>query len=259
MTLSPYIHFHIGIGFTGVVFGGLALFIRAPDFLCCWQRFPSKIQSCLKIAHTLFGQLYLLCCLFMPITSNWIWPRYGTPYEVIFFIATMYIAIVLGILCIRTYKFLNTQQNQTQVVRINVGSASKRPEEAEACEYGNAPTLEGENNKEKNPVVETSETVATNYKHVWLKYLHSFFMIYSWVMLLGAGQAFLSNSRTKGFPYDPKTDADTIDSLTGRCFGRDLRDSSAPSWLTHLSCGMREYCQVSVKGGENRYTKIYSG
>ena len=142
----------------------------------------------------------------------------------------MYIAIVLGILCIRTYKFLNTQQNQTQVVRINVGSASKRPEEAEACEYGNAPTLEGENNKEKNPIVETSEMVAINYKHVWLKYLHSFFMIYSWVM-----------------------------PLTGRCFGRDLRDSSAPSWLTNLSCGMREYCQVSVKGGENRYTKIYSG
>ena len=82
-------------------------------------------------------------------------------------------------------------------------------------------------------------------------YVHGILLLYSWVMLLGAGQAFLSNSRVSGFPY-PQNDPVT-DSLVGRCFARNLLESSAPAWLTNLSCGLTSFCQESTQGGKNPY------
>ena len=66
-------------------------------------------------------------------------------------------------------------------------------------------------------------------------------------MIIGAGAAFTSNSRAGSFPYE-QTDP-TTDSLIGRCFGRNLTDSSAPGWLTCLNCGLGAYCQQSTRGG----------
>jgi hypothetical protein len=49
---------------------------------------------------------YFVVCL--PITANWIWPRYGTPYEIIILIVAMYLSLGAGIICIRWYKYLNS-------------------------------------------------------------------------------------------------------------------------------------------------------
>ena len=73
-----------------------------------------------------------------------------------------------------------------------------------------------------------------------LKYAHGLIMVYSWVMLLGAGQAFLDNARTNGFPYPP---GPLTDSLVGRCYARNLQSPDMPSWLLNLTCGLGVMCQ----------------
>ena len=75
-------------------------------------------------------------------------------------------------------------------------------------------------------------------------------------MLLGGGQAFISNARVGGFPYPAASDL--TDSLVGRCYGRNLTDEpDAPSWLTGLDCGLGACCAVqsSGNGASNPYTR----
>jgi hypothetical protein len=90
--------------------------------------------------------------------------------------------------------------------------------------------------------------------HVWLKYLHGFFMFYSFVMILGAAGAFGSNARTQ-YPYQK---GDETDMLIGRCYGRNLANSTgAPSWLSNLNCGLGAWCNVqsATNSGTNPYSK----
>ncbi len=104
----------------------------------------------------------------MPITANWIWPRYGTPFVIIFLIVSMFLSLSLGIFTIKLFYYFNKQ------------------------------TKGKENNKDKeerlltNLLVNEEEKTNDYTSCNSLKYLHGFFMIYAWVMLLGAGQAFLS-------------------------------------------------------------------
>jgi len=234
--ISSFIHIHIGIGWTGVAFGGMALFLRAPDFLRFLQRLPAFIQAFISFWHTIFGGLYVLCCLFMPITANWIWPRYGTPYEIIILIVAMYLSLGVGFVCIRIYKYLNAK-----------GNGEVRNNEIKAVECHQEIVEIGE------------ESVAHNYmepdvaqpKYIYIKYLHSILMVFSWVMLLGAGQAFLQNARVNGFPY--KQDDQIVDSLVGRCYGRNLISADIPGWLRNLSCEYTSMCRVSSRdeGAEN--------
>ncbi len=71
--------------------------------------------------------------------------------------------------------------------------------------------------------------------------MHGFFMFYAQIMLLGAGVAFSTNNRAE-FPY---TRGDESDMLFGRCYGRDLRDPSGPTWLNDLACGYGLVCAIS--------------
>ncbi len=84
-----------------------------------------------------------------------------------------------------------------------------------------------------------------------MKYIHAILMTYSLVMLLGAGQAFLSNARINQFPYPDNSDV--TDSLVGRCYGRNLIEPDTYAWLKNLTCGFTSYCQESTKGGHNEY------
>lgn len=86
---------------------------------------------------------------------------------------------------------------------------------------------------------------------MWLKYLHGFFLLYSWAMLVGAGNAFTQNNRVGGFPYSQGMEI--IDSLHGRCWGRDLQSPAAPPWLAALKCGDGPMCAESIFGGSNKY------
>jgi hypothetical protein len=230
MTLSTYIHVHVGIGWTGVAFGALAMALRLPDFFCLMGRIPNKISQAMRILHCIFGGLFLLCCLFMPITANWIWPRYGTPMEIIYLIVSMYIAIIVGIVCIRVYKFLSpVQKTQEQTTEEPIDEAQEDqtvedpPDQQSRC----CPTSLG--------TIRCNRRVSL----LLLKYAHGLIMVYSWVMLLGAGQAFLLNSRANGFPYPP---GPITDSLVGRCYGRDLQSPEMPSWLLNLTCGLGVMC-----------------
>jgi uncharacterized membrane protein len=230
MSLSTYIHVHVGIGWTGVAFGALAMALRLPDFFCLMGHIPNKISRAIRILHYICGGLYLLCCLFMPITANWIWPRYGTPMEIIYLIVSLYIAIVVGILCIRVYKFLSpvhkTQEQTTE----------EPSDETEDQTVEDPPDLQSR--------CQTLGKIRCNRRVLLLllKYSHGLIMMYSWVILLGAGQAFLLNSRTNGFPYPP---GPITDSLVGRCYGRDLQSPEMPSWLLNLTCGLGVMCADS--------------
>ncbi len=111
MVLNAYTNFHVGIGWTGVTFGFIALGLRICDFFNLMERLPMYYQKIIATGHTLFGGFYLLCCLFMPITANWIWPRFGTPKEIIYLITSMYLAIVGGISTLRIYKYINNDSD----------------------------------------------------------------------------------------------------------------------------------------------------
>lgn len=227
MNQGTYIHFHIGIGWTGVAFGAIAMALRVPDFFGLMRRIPGKVAGVIRFFHGLFGALFLVCCLFMPITANWIWPRYGTPVEIIYLIASMYVAIVLGLVSIRLYKFLSL-----------VGKANE--EASDGLDDDNEEAQEQQINDETFLASLTPQTRCPRrgLTH-FFKYAHALIMVYSWVMLLGAGQAFLQNSRTNGFPYPP---GPLTDSLVGRCYGRDLQSSEMPGWLTNLTCGLGVMC-----------------
>jgi hypothetical protein len=224
--ISEYIHFHIGLGWTGVAFGSIAWGLRVPGalFILLRRSLPSQnIARTVSILHVIAGGLFLVCCIFMPITANWIWPRYGTPREIIYLIASMYIAIVIGLLCIRLYKFLSEAKADTEV-------------EGEAIVNEDQTGIEHRNRHLQFTIIPQTRR---EFLLVFLKYAHALLMIYSWVMLLGAGQAFLANSRTNDFPYPP---GPLADSLVGRCYGRDLQDPKAPNWLLNLTCGLGVMC-----------------
>lgn len=223
MIVSGFIKFHISLGWTGVAFGFLAMVLRAPDLVSRWWRAPPCARRAMETLHTVSGMIFIACSIFMPITANWIWPRYGTPYDVVWFITTMFLAMLLGVACIRLRRYFLFMSN----------------------EHGSS--------FETERIVESSKK-----EYLVLKYMHAIFMTYSLVMLLGAGQAFLANSRMNQFPYPP--DEIVTDSLIGRCYGRNLVEPSAPSWLSILTCGLTSYCQESSRGGgpnpyyqENRF------
>lgn len=269
LALPLFTQFHIALGFLGVTFGSLAILCRLPEVLlrgadlACRivaQRHDGKEKhgsgnnvtrsSGLlehlrrwdewgKRLHGALGMLYLFFCLFMPVTSNWIWPRMGTPYMVLFFIASMYLALALGIAAIRLYRWVNQEFIAKALLQ--------RQERQRQC-----PPETSRQEGEEEEGQDWTAGGATP-RHVWLKYLHGVLMIYSYVMLVGAGQAFTSNGRVQGFPYS-QNDSST-DSLLGRCFGRDLTASSkVPTWLKDLACGMGAYCaESSQTGGANPY------
>ncbi|KAL3802090.1 hypothetical protein HJC23_010846 [Cyclotella cryptica] len=227
MSISTYIHFHIGIGWTGVAFGAMAMALRVPDFFALMNRLPTKVVAVIRFLHGIFGGMFLLCCLFMPITANWIWPRYGTPTEIIYLIVSMYVSIVLGILSIRLYRFLSVEEEVKERADAN-------------SELGAEVPIAHTN--EETPLQESTTTPIRPRRCLLLlclKYAHAIFMVYSWVMLLGAGMAFLSNARVNGFPYPPGV---ITDSLVGRCYGRDLVSPETPGWLANLTCGFGVMC-----------------
>ena len=176
---------------------------------------------------------------------------------VIFFIATMFISMGFGIICIKLFRYLNreyfayalldelatgmkgTASSPTPVV---VGSADgvgegKTWDHVEQQLNGAA---NGDNTKQTVTHV-SQQHDRPSLKYLWLKYLHGFLMFYSFVMILGAAGAFGSNARVDGFPYNR---GDETDMLYGRCYGRNLNDSSIPTWLTSLSCGKNAWCNV---------------
>lgn len=235
MSLSTYIHVHVGIGWTGVAFGALAMALRLPDFFCLMERIPNKISRTIRILHYICGGFFLVCCLFMPITANWIWPRYGTPMEIIYLIVSMYIAIVMGIVCIRVYKVLSpTHKTQEQ-------TTTEEPTTEEPFNEAQDDTVESPPDNQQSRFCPSLGKIRCSRRVLLLllKYSHGLIMVYSWVMLLGAGQAFLLNSRTNGFPYPP---GPITDALVGRCYGRSLQSPEMPSWLLNLTCGLGVMC-----------------
>lgn len=208
--------------------GAMAWFLRLPDFFCFMKHIPKKVSRLIGIMHTIFGGLFLACCLFMPVTANWIWPRYGTPREIIYLISSMYISIVLGIVCIRVYKALKEKEEEP----VEVAQVDEEP--VDPVDEENKTALDP-------PGVAPLGQRKTSRRRLLLglKYAHSLFMVYSWVMLLGAGQAFVQNSRTNGFPYSP---GPLTDSLVGRCYARDLQSPEMPGWLLNLTCGLGVMC-----------------
>lgn len=247
----------------------------------------------METMHSVSGGMFIICSMFMPITANWIWPRFGTPYEVVWFITSMFLAMLLGIACIRLRRYLLNMSPADDIL------ASAKPIEADRTDGvglslsatgGEISTSEGnersvgvaessnnmnlsthvglplsaadgeigsskDNERGDKVVGSVSETMhiveKSNKKYFALKYLHAIFMTYSLVMLLGAGQAFLSNSRMNQFPYS--RDESVTDSLIGRCYGRNLAEPSAPTWLSTLACGLTSYCQESSRGGPNPF------
>jgi hypothetical protein len=159
----------------------------------------------------------------------------------------MYASIAVGLASIRTWKWLNADalaalavagkgMHQTPLLQTDATNHA-------ACDDGHAAAASAE--------------LAAPLRHAWLKALHGALFIYAFVMLLGAGQAFLGNARVHGFPYaNLPGDATVVDSLHARCYGRDLRDSSAPAWLTALPCDLGEVCAASVNGGANKYNPL---
>jgi len=87
--LPVYIQFHVAIGITAIMFAGFAIALKVP------VPFAPQLRNRL---HPVMGYIYVMLSVFMPITSNWIWPRLGTPWMVIFFISTMFISMALGTL-----------------------------------------------------------------------------------------------------------------------------------------------------------------
>jgi len=208
--------------------------LRVPDFFCLMGRIPEKIASVIRILHGIFGALFLVCCLFMPVTANWIWPRYGTPTTIIYLIASMYIAIVLGLVCIRLYKFLSHDDETAQEK-----SADELVPDDEVLDGEEIPLASPPQTSRHCP---RSISCQRRWLLLFLKYAHGLIMVYSWIMLLGAGQAFLENSRTKAFPYPP---GPLTDSLVGRCYARNLQSSDMPGWLLNLTCGLGVMCEAS--------------
>lgn len=226
MSISTYIHFHIGIGWTGVACGAVAMALRIPDFFGLMDAVPAKLAVMIRFLHGLLGGAFLVFCLFMPITANWIWPRYGTPTEIIYLIISMYVAIVGGIASIRLHRILSLKEKENGRAIVH-------------SELGDEAQVE---NNEETPVQEsrTLQMISSRCMLLFcLKYGHAIFMVYSWVMLLGAGMAFLSNARVNGFPYIPGT---VTDSLVGRCYGRNLVMPETPGWLANLTCGFGVIC-----------------
>ncbi len=232
MIESSYIQFHIAIGWSGVAFGLAAMALRVPDFICLLHRIPNQPRLFIHYAHSILGGLFLICSVFMPITANWIWPRYGTPSAIIYLIASMYISIVLGLLSIRVYKFF----------------LDKHPPKADsvsraAIQFNETTNASASSQIEIGGEALADQTIPHETSWSWwilYKYSHAIFMIYSWVMLFGAGQAFLENSRTQGFPYPQ---GEVADSLVGRCYGRNLQPPNLEDWLRNMTCGFSVMCK----------------
>ena len=208
--------------------------------------------------------------VFMPITSNWIWPRMGTPWMVIFFISTMFISMALGIICIKIYQHINRLVKAYDVIQeltekgltppsstsIVVNSLSDGESKGNEVNIGDGVDVDVvPRNLSSGVAGGQDKNNRPQPKHVWLKYLHGFFMFYSFVMILGAAGAFGSNARTSGFPYQR---GDETDQVIGRCYGRNLATNStgSPNWLSNLNCGHGAWC--SVQSATNSDVNPYS-
>ncbi len=130
-----------------------------------------------------------------------------------------------------------------QASKLHNVSAEAKLEGAELVEIDRRPDLITEEAGNVHSAESTVTPAAQDRKprHRWLKVMHGFFMFYAQVMLLGAGVAFSTNNRA-AYPYER---GDESDMLFGRCYGRDLRDSSGPAWLNDLACGYGLVCAVS--------------
>jgi hypothetical protein len=168
-------------------------------------------------------------CGSVPVTALWIWPRYGTPDLIVHLICAMYAAIAVGVACLRLFKQLN--RDALVALRVRRDAATQELSAVEEQTSADAPE-------------------APHLRHVWLKWVHGGLLLFAWIMLEGAGEAFSANARVSGFPYEQD---DVSDSLHARCYGRDLRVPDAPQWLTKLACGDGPVCAQSVTGGRNTY------
>jgi len=149
--------------------------------------------------------------------------------------------MVLGVICIRLHRYINRDEIARLVIEEKNAAESVSSKE-------DKPVVEGHQSSHHDDTTVITSTCclpcpltrddsfspSPEFRCRWLKYLHGIFMFYSYVMIVGAGMAFTSNSRQlPNFPYPPGA---LTDSLLGRCYGRDLTPS-APSWLTSLKCG----------------------
>eukprot|EP00457_Paulinella_chromatophora_P011915 gb/GEZN01012082.1/.p1 GENE.gb/GEZN01012082.1/~~gb/GEZN01012082.1/.p1 ORF type:complete len:265 (-),score=18.92 gb/GEZN01012082.1/:255-1049(-) len=252
--LPVYTQAHIAIGLVGVGFGALALVLRLPSLLIqIWnlvsrRRFPVwayTIASSFKRFHALAGNIFVLAFMLMPTTANWIWPRFGTPKPIINLILVAIFSVFLGVICIRLYTWLtgDGQLSRSIAPSSPVVELSKRGQ-AENMYSGTTNT---------DPTEREAQLVFSGCAlRSCLLVTHIFCMIFAWVSLIGAGQAFLGNARTvypyKRYPSDP-SEAALTDQLVGRCTGRDLKDPLLPSWLLQLDCGFGPVCAESTNGG----------
>jgi hypothetical protein len=144
--------------------------------------------------------------------------------------------MVLGIISIRVYKYCDPEEGK-QEFKVHQSGPSAESSYKSNIEIESSITDVAQGN--------VTLSHPTCKKFVILKYIHSVLMIFSWVMLLGAGQAFLQNARVNGFPYE-QSDAVT-DSLVGRCYGRNLISPDVPQWLSNITCQFTSMCRKSSR------------
>lgn len=116
----------MSIGITGITLGYLAFIVRLPQVIISFIRLcqtqlgvPAAQQVPLKYTlyarqiaktHQVFGLLFVAAYIFMPITSNWIWPRFGTPKEIVLLIIVSCICLFGGLTSIRIYSWRNSRK-----------------------------------------------------------------------------------------------------------------------------------------------------
>lgn len=61
------------------------------------------------------------------------WPRLGTPYEIVILISSMYVALVLGIVAIRLFRCLITSSPKLSAAAVTAGCEAA--EEGSGCPY----------------------------------------------------------------------------------------------------------------------------
>ena len=247
--LPAFTRFHIMIGIFAISFAVIALALRIVLF------FKPKISRGINDFHVVFGWLYIIFAVFMPITSNFIWPRKGTPRSVVFFILSMFISMFLAIFSIKLYLYLNSMEIAKESVQLLLDKAFVTSTVGEIdldIEYhseDNTETEMKECDKLSEPIVKLK---IVNRTYIFLKYLHGILMFYSLLMILGAAGAFISRASSPSWPYQQGKDTDQ---LYGRCYGRNLNTTEIPEWLSNLPCGQGPWCSVSSRnsGDENPF------
>jgi hypothetical protein len=121
----------------------------------------------------------------------------------------MYMSIVAGMICIRSYKFIN-RHDIAAALASQGRLASKGGIELVSPTGTDGAGAMVAAEAGGGAVVDVSAPPAPpQLRHKWLKYLHAIFMIYSYTMLVGAGQAFTGVSPA-GATWTGAWDRDTV-------------------------------------------------